>query len=217
MVVAHNTTKTHDQDPWSLPMSTYPLELRRSRVLADLVPLRLSTAWRSVLLALGGASLVGLSAQLSVPLPGTPVPVTGQTFAVLLVGAALGWQNAALSMAIYLLAGGAGVPWFAKGGSGFGAPTFGYVVGFVLAATVVGWIAGRGGERTVLRTLGTMALGTALIYACGLPWLAHSVHLSAGQAWRAGARPFLWGDAVKICLAAGLLPAAWAAARRTGD
>jgi biotin transport system substrate-specific component len=195
-------------------MSTYDLPLRRPRVLSELLQVRAFPAARSVLLVAAGAGLVGLSAQLSVPLPGTPVPVTGQTFAVLLVGAVLGWQQAAASMALYLLAGGLGVPWFSKAGHGFGGATFGYVVGFVLAATVVGWLAGRGADRTVARTVVTMGLGTALIYACGLPWLAHVAHLSAGQAWHLGARPFLVGDAVKIGLAAGLLPGAWALVRR---
>jgi biotin transport system substrate-specific component len=195
-------------------MTTYDLQLRRPRVLADLLPLRLPSVARAALLVLAGAGLVGLCAQLSVPLPGTPVPVTGQTFAVLLVAAVLGWQQAALSMCLYLLAGGLGVPWFAKGGSGFGAATFGYVLGFVLAATVVGWLTARGGDRTVLRTVLTMAVGTALIYACGLPWLAHSAQLSAADAWRLGARPFLVGDAIKIGLAAGLLPGVWTLVRR---
>ncbi|MDX6211181.1 MAG: biotin transport system substrate-specific component [Frankiales bacterium] len=198
-------------------MTTYDLQLSRPRVLSELVAVRLPLGARSALLVAAGAGLVGLSAQLSVPLPGTPVPVTGQTFAVLLVGAVLGWQQAAASMAVYLLAGGLGVPWLSHGGSGFGGATFGYVVGFVVAAPVVGWLASRGGDRTVARSVATMALGTALIYACGLPWLAHSAHLSAGQAWHLGARPFLVGDAIKVGLAAGLLPGAWALARRFRD
>jgi biotin transport system substrate-specific component len=189
-------------------MTTYSPQ-PRPRVLSELVAPRVPATVRTALLVAAGAGLVGLSAQLSVPLPGTPVPVTGQTFAVLLVGAALGWQQAALSMSLYLVAGGLGLPWFAKAGSGFGGATFGYVVGFVVAATAVGWVASRGGDRTVLRTVLTMAMGTSLIYGCGLPWLAHSAHLSAAQAWHLGARPFLVGDAVKIGLAAGLLPAAW--------
>ncbi|MDX6255485.1 MAG: biotin transport system substrate-specific component [Frankiales bacterium] len=197
-------------------MSTYDLQLSRPHVLSELVAVRVPAGVRTALLVAAGAGLVGLSAQLSVPVPvpGTPVPVTGQTFAVLLVGAVLGWQQAAASMALYLLAGGLGVPWFSHGGAGFGGATFGYVAGFVVAAPVVGWLAGKGADRTVLRTLLTMALGTAVIYAFGLPWLAHSAHLSAGQAWRFGARPFLAGDAIKIGLAAGLLPAMWALARR---
>jgi biotin transport system substrate-specific component len=186
----------------------------RPLVLSELVAPRLPAAVRTVALVVGGAALVGVAAQVSVPVPGTPVPFTGQTFAVLLVGAVLGWQQAAASMAFYLLAGGLGVPWFTQGGSGFGAPTFGYVLGFVLAATVVGWLAGRGADRTVLGTVATMVLGTALIYAIGVPWLAHSVHVSGLAAWRLGARPFLVVDGLKVALAAGLLPGAWVLVHR---
>ena len=166
------------------------------------------------MLVVGGAALVGVAAQVSVPLPGTPVPFTGQTFAVLLVGAVLGWQQAAGSMLVYLVAGGFGVPWFTRGGSGFGAPTLGYVVGFVVAATVVGWLAGRGADRTVTGTVATMVVGTALIYTVGVPWLAHDLHLGFAQAWHVGARPFFVIDGLKVALAAGLLPGAWAVVRR---
>jgi len=101
-------------------------------------------------------------------------------------------------------------------GSGWEVVTFGYVLGFVVAAAVVGRLAERGADRSPLRTAATMALGTALIYAVGVPWLAHAAHLSVGRAWALGARPFLVGDALKVLLAAGLLPAAWLALRRRG-
>ncbi len=195
-------------------MTTFlpPLAGRR-RVLADAWAPRVSPAARSAALVVAGAALVGLCAQLSLRVPGTPVPVTGQTFAVLLVGAALGWRDAGLSMALYAVAGSLGVPWFAHGGSGW-AVTFGYVLGFVVAAAVVGRLAERGGDRSPLRTATTMVLGTALIYAIGVPWLAHAVHVSLPRAWALGARPFLVGDALKVLLAAGLLPGAWAALHR---
>ncbi|MDQ1711206.1 MAG: biotin transport system substrate-specific component [Frankiaceae bacterium] len=180
--------------------------VHRPLVLADLVPRH---AVRDVTLVVAGAAFVGLAAQVSFHIPGTPVPVTGQTFAVLLAGAALGWWRALLSMALYLLAGAAGLPWYAAHGSGWGGPSFGYVVGFVLAATVVGYLAGRGGDRTPLRTFATMAAGTLLIYAVGVPWLAASLHVGLGKAVALGARPFLGGDALKAAAAAGLLPAAW--------
>jgi biotin transport system substrate-specific component len=182
------------------------LQSRRPLVLSDLVPGALG---RDVLLIGGGAALVGLAAQLSLPLPGTPVPVTGQTFAVLLAGAALGWRRALPSMGLYLLAGMAGVPWFAGHSSGVHAPSLGYVIGFVLAGSVVGALAARGGDRTPVRTVLTMVLGTLLIYAVGAPYLMADLHLSATAAWRAGVRPFLVGDALKVLLAAGLLPGAW--------
>lgn len=184
---------------------------RRPLVLADLLPGALT---RDVALVVGSAIFVGLAAQLSVPVPGTPVPVTGQTFAVLLSGAALGWRGLA-GMALYLVAGAAGVPWFAGHSSGTGAPSFGYIVGFLLAAAVVGALARRGGDRTPLRTVGTMAIGTVLIYAIGLPWLMHSVHVGLTKGFALGVRPFLVGDAIKVVLAAGLLPAAWRTVDRT--
>ena len=180
-------------------------------VLADLVPAGLA---RSAALVVGAAAFVGLAAQVSFPLPGTPVPVTGQTFAVLLAGAALGWRRALLSMGLYVAAGAAGVPWYAGGRSGWGGPSFGYLAGFVVAASLVGLLAARGGDRTPLRTVGTMTLGTLVVYAVGVPWLAASLGIGLGSAVEIGVRPFLAGDALKVAAAAGLLPAAWRIVRR---
>ena len=114
-----------------------------------------------------------------------------------------------LSIGIYMAAGMAGVPWFAGQSSGWGFPSFGYIIGFVLAGALVGWLASRGGDRTPVRTAGTMVLGNVVIYALGLPYLmaATGMDLSAGLA--AGVTPFLIGDGIKILLAAGLLPGAW--------
>lgn len=183
----------------------------RPLVLGDLLP---GTLVRDAALVLGGAALVGLTAQVSLPLPGTVVPLTGQTFGVLLVGAALGWRRALPSMALYLLAGMAGMPWFADHSSGSAAPSLGYVIGFLLAAPVVGALAARGGDRTPVRTALTMGLGTLLIYAVGVPYLAASLDVSLVRAVELGLRPFLIGDALKVLLAAGLLPAAWTLTRR---
>jgi biotin transport system substrate-specific component len=174
--------------------------------LADVIP---GAALRDFALVLAGAGFVGAAAQLSVPLPNTPVPVTGQTFAVLLTGAALGSRRSLVSMVLYLLAGVAGVPWFAGHQSGWGGPAFGYIVGFVLAAAVVGRLAAAGGDRTPARTVATMFLGTVLIYAVGVPWLMAYAHINVASAFDAGVRPFLAGDVLKVLLAAGLLPAAW--------
>ncbi|GAA2790915.1 MULTISPECIES: biotin transporter BioY [Crossiella] len=173
------------------------------RVLADLVP---GALVRDIALVLGGAALTGLAAQIAVPIPGSPVPVTAQTFAALLVGATLGWQRGALSMLVYLLAGLAGVPWHTSAGSA----TIGYIVGFVLAGALVGALAQRGGDRTPLRTAGTMLLGNAVIYAVGVPWLMLAADFTVSEALVKGLLPFLIGDLVKTALAAGLLPAAWA-------
>ncbi|PZS03972.1 MAG: biotin transporter BioY [Pseudonocardiales bacterium] len=192
-------------------MAAASIDVRRRIVLADLLA---GGIVRDVVLVAAFASLTGMAAQLSFHIPGTPVPVTGQTFAALLAGAAVGPVRGFASMAVYLLVGTAGVPWFAGHASGAGAVSFGYVVGFVVAATVVGWLARRGGDRTPLRTVATMVLGTVVIYAFGVPWLAASAHLSLADALSQGARPFLPGDLLKVVVAAALLPSCWSAAQR---
>ena len=176
------------------------------RTLADVIPGGLA---RSVALVVGGAGLVGLSAQVVVPLPFSPVPLSLQTFSVLLVGAVLGSRRGVASMALYLLAGIAGVPWFAQQQSGWAFASFGYVVGFVIAAYLVGRLAERGADRTVLRSVGLMVAGNLAIYAVGVPGLVLITGMGIGQALLVGVVPFLIGDALKIALAAGLLPASW--------
>lgn len=171
---------------------------------------------RDAALVAGGAVLTGLAAQLSVPVPGSPVPVTGQTFAALLVGAGLGARRGFLAMALYALAGAAGTPWFAEASSGVGMPSFGYVLGMLLAATVVGALARRGGDRGPLRTAGTMAAGMTVTYAVGVPYLALATGMSASEAVAAGLVPFLVGDALKAALAMVALPGAWKLAGRRG-
>ncbi|MET8484525.1 biotin transporter BioY [Streptomyces tendae] len=188
-------------------MSTAAVSARRSgQVLADLIP---SSRVRDVALVAGGAVLTGVAAQIAVPVPGSPVPVTGQTFAALLVGTALGARRGLLSLALYALVGMAGMPWFAEGGSGTAAPSLGYVFGMLLAVTVVGALARRGADRSVLRTAGTMLLGEAIIYAIGVPYLALAADMSLTAAIAAGLTPFLIGDALKAALAMGVLPTAW--------
>ncbi|WP_440899974.1 biotin transporter BioY [Actinosynnema sp.] len=190
-------------------MSVFAVPGRRA-VLADLVPGALA---RDVALVVAGAGLTGVAAQIALPVPGTPVPITGQTFAALLVGAALGWRRGSASMLLYLVAGMAGVPWF-QGASYGTPPSLGYVVGFVFASSLVGYLAARGGDRTPLRTAGTMALGNLAIYAFGVPWLMAATGMGLGAALAAGVVPFLVGDAIKTALAAGLLPATWALVNR---
>ncbi|TDC57959.1 biotin transporter BioY [Actinomadura sp. GC306] len=195
-------------------MATAHAARRHPAVLGDLLPGSLA---RDAALVVGAAAFVGAAAQLAVPLPGTPVPVTGQTFAVLLAGAALGFGRAGLAMIVYLLAGMAGMPWFTEGGSGTAVPTLGYVIGFVAAAAAVGALARRGGDRTPLRTVATMLVGTVIMYAAGVPYLMASLNVDLGRALDLGVTPFLAGDALKVLLAAALLPAAWkltGAARR---
>lgn len=184
-------------------------------VLVDALPYpaRLNTLARETVLILGGAAFVGLAAQIAVPLPFTPVPVTGQTFAVLLAGGALGARRAVISMGVYLLAALAGVPWLAEQStalrSGALVPSFGYVIGFVAAAGLAGWLAQRGWTRTAARTAGVFVLGNLVIYGFGLAWLALSLDISLAKAVSLGLTPFLLGDALKIAAAAALFPAAW--------
>lgn len=176
----------------------------RPRVLADLLP---GSLVRDALLVVGAAALTGLVAQVSIPL--VPIPVTLQTLTVLLAGAALGPLRGGASMLLYLVVGAAGVPWFAEQHSGFALPTFGYIVGFVVAAAVVGALARRGADRKVWGTVAMMVAGNLIIYAVGVPWLMAALQVDLATSLGYGLWPFLVGDGLKIALAAGLLPAAW--------
>jgi biotin transport system substrate-specific component len=142
------------------------------------------------------------------------VPFTLQTLAVLLVGASLGSLRGLLSMTLYLLAGLAGVPWYADHSHGWAGPSFGYILGFVLAATVVGFLAERRVDRHVLSTAALMVLGNVIIYAIGASWLAVDLSLSMHKAFELGVRPFLASDLLKTAIAAIALPSAWKLARR---
>ncbi|MCS7323908.1 MAG: biotin transporter BioY [Anaerolineae bacterium] len=171
--------------------------------------------WHNVVSVLGASWLVALLAQISIPLQ--PVPITGQTFGVLLAGAALGARRGALALLAYLAQGLIGLPFFAGGTSGMArllGPTGGYLVGFVAAAALVGWLSERGWDRRFISTFAAMALGNLVIYALGAPWLAQFVGWE--RALSAGVLPFLPGDAIKALLAALALPSAWALINRTG-
>lgn len=176
------------------------------RVLADYAT---RTTFAQIVLVLGGATFVGIAAQIAIPLPFTPVPLTLQTFAVLLVGAALGSLRGALSMVVYLLVGMVGFPWFAEGASGFSSATFGYILGFIVAAFIVGRLAERGASTTAGRSAALMVIGNLAIYAVGVTWLKFAIDASWATALSLGVIPFLIGDALKIALAAGLLPLSW--------
>jgi biotin transport system substrate-specific component len=188
----------------------------RRLVLADRVlPRHLAI---DVALVVLGAALVGAFAQLYVPL--WPVPVTGQTLAVLLVGASLGAVRGAASMVLYAVVGGLGVPWFSEAASGWSVivgPTGGYIVGFVLSAFLVGWLSERRWDRKILKAVATFLGGSAVVFAVGLPWLAFVLGLTLEQTLRSGLYPFLIGGAVKAVIAAGLLPLAWWGADKLGE
>nr|BEK65909.1 biotin transporter BioY [Kitasatospora purpeofusca] len=193
-------------------MATASTPVPSRAVLADLLPAagtRLGTQARDLALVAGGAALTGLAAQLSLNVPGSPVPVTGQTFAALLVGTALGARRGVASLGLYLLAGAAGLPWFAEATSGWAMASFGYVIGFVLAAGLVGALARRGADRSPVRTVAAMALGSLAIYAVGVPYLAFALDVPLARAAELGLYPYLVGDALKAVLAAGALPLAW--------
>ena len=172
---------------------------------------------RSALLVVGFSLLTAAAAQVAVPLPWTPVPLTGQTFAVLLTGALLGPRLGALAMLAYLAEGAAGLPFY-KGGAGgahylFLSPTAGYLLAFPAAAFVTGLLAERGWDRRFWSAAAAMWLGSLVILAAGWAWLA-LFYRTAGEAFAAGVAPFLAGDVVKIALAAAALPAGWALLRR---
>jgi biotin transport system substrate-specific component len=193
-------------------MSTPRISATPRLVLADLLP---GTRVRDAVLIAGGAGLTGLAAQVSVHTGLTPVPFTLQTLAVLLVGSALGSVRGVLSIGLYLLAGMAGVPWYANHSSQWQHnPSFGYIIGFVIAAGVVGELARRGNDRTVMSTVGLMVLGSAIVYLVGATWLAQDLHVSASKAVALGVTPFLIGDTIKAAIAAIVLPTAWKLVRR---
>jgi biotin transport system substrate-specific component len=169
-------------------------------------------AWlRDITLILAASLLLAALAQIEIPLPFTPVPITGQTFGVLLIGAALGSRRGPASILLYIAEAAAGLPFFAGGASGLrvltGA-TAGYLVGFVVATIAVGWLAERGLERNVRTSVLPFLAGTVIIYACGVAWL--SVLLgSFTKAIALGIVPFIAGDAVKLIAASLTLPGAW--------
>jgi len=189
----------------------------RAPVLADLVP---GSVARDVTIVVAGALLTAAAAQVAVPLPFTPVPLTGQTFGVLLVAAAAGPTRGVLSQLLYVLLGAVGLPFYAGGAHGWevvAGATGGYLLGFVAAAAIVGSFARRGWDRTPARTAAAFALGNLVIYLFGVTWLWASVPAIAtpAQAIAAGVAPFIIGDAVKIAFAMGLLPLAWRLANRS--
>ncbi|MEX2103151.1 MAG: biotin transporter BioY [Gaiellaceae bacterium] len=166
-----------------------------------------------VLLVAGGAGFVALAAQVSIALPFTPVPITGQTFAVVLVGAGLGAVLGLASLGLYLFVGALGAPVYADGDHGWDVltgPTGGYIVGFVLAAGLTGYLAQRRWDRRFSSAVAAMLTGNVVIYLIGLPWLAEQIDAGLEGTLEAGLYPFVVGDLLKLYLAGALLPAAWA-------
>lgn len=189
----------------------------RGLTIADfLVPIRvgehLNARVRDVSLIVAGALLIYLTARISLPVPGSPVPITGQTFGVLLVGGSLGFRRGPLSVAVYVLLGVVGLPFFAEGKGGLSViwgATGGYLLGFVIAGALVGRLAELGWDRKLGGALGAMLLGSVVIYTIGLPWLAVVASLTPADTIGQGLMPFVVGDALKLILAALLFPIAW--------
>lgn len=173
---------------------------------------------RDAVLVLGGALFTALTAQIVVHLGFTPVPLTGQTFAVLTVGGVLGARRAIASQALYWALGAIGLPFYAgaKGGWSMATgATAGYFFGFVVAAGIIGWFAERRNDRNYISSLASLTMGTAIIYTLGALWLAHSLHIAVARgdnsAIELGVTPFLVGDAIKLALAAAVTPLGWVA------
>jgi biotin transport system substrate-specific component len=164
------------------------------------------------LLVCAGAAFVALAAQISIHLGFTPVPITMQTFAVLLVGCSYGTVLGTASLVLYMLVGIAGAPVYAEQRSGwevFSGATGGYIVGFVVAAALTGYLAERGWDRRFATAVSVMLTGNVVIYAFGLPWLHHSLDVNWPTALELGLYPFVAGDTFKLYLAALALPGAW--------
>ncbi|MFM7014394.1 MAG: biotin transporter BioY [Actinomycetota bacterium] len=187
------------------------MQLSISKPLIDRVVPRSLVA--DIALIMAGALLTAVSAQIAIPM--WPVPITGQTFAVLLVGSVLGASRGAISMIAYFSMGAAGLPVFSGAASGltFG-PTFGYLVGFIAAAGVIGWLSQLSWQKKAVGVAASFLVGNAVIYLFGLSWLTFALG-NLGYAndlvsvFSAGLVPFLIGDAIKMTLAALALPMAW--------
>jgi biotin transport system substrate-specific component len=198
-----------------------------------LVPIRLgervSARIRHIALICVGAVFISLTANVAIALPGNPIPFTGQTLSVLVVGGALGLRRGALSVALYLMLG-LFLPVYAGQQHGLGTivgldsvgvvmgARGGYLVSFLLAAALVGWLAENGWDRHIGGAIGAMILGEVVIYAIGVPWLALALRKSPADAIAIGFTPFVIGDAIKLAIAAGIFPMAWwLVGRRAGD
>jgi biotin transport system substrate-specific component len=167
---------------------------------------------RTIGLVVAFSLLTALSAQIVIPLPFTPVPITGVTFGVLLTGALLGSRLGAITMIVYLLEGASGLPFFRSGNAGLHylllTPTAGYLLSYPAAAFLTGWLAERGWDKRFFTAAVAMALGSVVIFMSGWAWLAVTMG-SARNAFFAGVAPFILGDVIKIALAAAALPSAW--------
>jgi biotin transport system substrate-specific component len=211
---------------YAIPSLTRVPAAEKGLTIADfLVPIRVgertSPRLRDVGLVIAGAALIFLTARISFALPGNPVPITLQNLGVLVVGGALGLRRGGLAALLYLVVGLVGLPFFAEGKGGLSVitgVTGGYLVGFVLAAAIVGRLAELGWDRRIGGALGATFLGTLVIYLVGVPWLAVAAGMSFPDALKTGLVPFLFVDAIKLIAAAVVFPSAWwVVGRRPSD
>jgi biotin transport system substrate-specific component len=184
-------------------------------VLADVVP----RSWaRDVVLVCAGALLTVIGAQIAIPVPPSPVPVTGQTLAVVIAGASLGWRRGAASQLLYVVLG-LFLPVYADGGQGleviWGA-SGGYLVGFVVAAALIGRLAELGADRVPAVAFVAFCAGQLAVFGIGVPWLKVSTGMDWSTAIHDGFAIFIVGGLIKALLAAALLPAAWRGVRALG-
>jgi biotin transport system substrate-specific component len=178
---------------------------------------RPTSATRELMLVASGVLVIAAAAQIVIPLPFTPVPITGQTLAVLVVGGSFGAVRGALTVLAYLAVGLSGASVFAAGGHGVEvllSATGGYLVGMLFAAAIVGWAAERGWDRRLVPSLLAMLVGSVAIYVVGASWLAVSLGVSPTTAFVLGVQPFVLGDLVKVALSGALLPVAWPVVER---
>ena len=209
----------------SVRLSRLPAEERGLTIGDFLVPIRvgerMGSRLRHVALIVIGAALIIATARISIPLPFTPIPITGSTFGVLLVSGALGFRRGLLSIALYILIGLIGLPVFAEGRSGLATLTGargGYLIGFLVAGSIVGRLAELGWDRKIVGALGAMAIGNVVIYLIGVPWLMAVTHIDLPAGIAQGFTPFVIGDAIKLILAGLAFPAAWwVVGRRAGE
>jgi len=171
-----------------------------------------STAATQVALVIGGTAFLALMAQIAVPVPGSPVPVTGQTLGALLLGIAYGASLGFTTFASYLIVGFLGAPVFASGAHGLSritGATGGYLVGMLLASLLTGYLAGRKWDQKVLTVIPTMILGDLVIFGAGLYWLHHSIHATWATTFKLGLTPFILGEVIKIAIASTAMPTLW--------
>ena len=211
---------------YAIPSLTRVPVTEKGITIADfLVPVRIgertSPLLRHILLVITGAVLIYLTARIAVTIPGNPVPYTLQNVGILVVGGALGLRRGGAAALLYLLLGVVGLPFFAQGTGGFSVilgATGGYLIGFVVAAALVGRLAELGWDRHIGGSLGATFLGTAVIYAIGVPWLAVVTGMSAADAVKNGLLPFVVVDVAKLVVAAAVFPFAWwVVGRRPSD